>query len=284
METEVIDLKPTEKQVQLIRKEEKNHVPIEIRQTAIHRLGSIYVNGATYKGVSNEIEKALLPLVIDIPAEDKNFRTASREFWRSITVKVPSEGTVLDTRIGEDGVPLNPKEYLTYLWAEGHPEVAKTKNEMDKFGKKKFYIHDPERETTQENDKVKSRAKAYKEFVKILDDKKAVNRVLRVIGTQNPDKMSEKQRENALHKQLEVDPKKFYEVATDNSLAVKDFIAELLEKEILRKSGNSILYMDEMLGDTMDETVVYLQNAKNSGTLTDLKSKLKAKREITPNN
>lgn len=277
-----LDLQPVDKQVQLIRKEKKSHIPVEVQQTSIHRLGSVYVDGATYKGVPSNLEKELLPLVIDIPEGSTEFRKASREYWQSMTIKVPSEGTVLNVSINEDGFPENPKEYLQYVWADGHPHVAKTKDEMNKFGKFRFYLHDPDRESKQENDRVKAKAKAYKEFVKVLDDEKQTERVLRVMGNQNPLKMSAEQRENALHKQMESDPAKFYKVATDDTLAVKDFVAELLEKEIIRKSGNTYFYMDEMIGETLDETVAYLKNKKNSGTLNDLKAKLKDRREITP--
>lgn len=277
-----LDLTPVKKQVQLIRKEKHSHIPVEVQQTSIHRLGSVWVDGQPHKNIDPEIERALLPLVNDVPADADNFRIEARDFWRSLTVKVPSEGTVLNVSVGKDGLPESPKDYLTYIWVETHPHVAKTKDEMNKFGKYRFYLHDPDRESKQENDRVKARAKAYKEFVKVLDDPKQIERVLRVLGNQNPSKMDAQQQENALHKQMESDPAKFYKVATDNTLAVKDFIAELLEKEILRKSGNTYFYMDEMIGESLDETVAYLKNKKNSGMLNDLKAKLKDRREITP--
>jgi DNA-binding Lrp family transcriptional regulator len=277
-----LQLEPVKKEVQLIRKEKKSHIPTEVQQTAIHRLGSVWVDGQPHKQISPELEKALLPLVNDVPADADNFRIEARDYWRSLTVKVPSEGTVLNVSVGKDGMPVAPKDYLTYVWIESHPHVAKSKDEMNKFGKFRFYLHDPERESKQENDRVKSRAKAYKEFVKVLDDPKQTERVLRVMGNQNPAKMSAEQRENALHKQMEANPAKFYEIATDDTLAVKDFIAELLEKEIIRKSGNTYFYMDEMIGETLDETVAFLKNKKNSSVLNDLKAKLKDQREVTP--
>ena len=44
---------------------------------------------------------------------------------------------------------------------------------------------------------------------------------------------------------------------------------------VLRKIGNQVIFIDEVIGDTMDNTVVYLKDKKNSGTLTLLRAKLK---------
>jgi hypothetical protein len=44
---------------------------------------------------------------------------------------------------------------------------------------------------------------------------------------------------------------------------------------VLRKIGNQVIFIDEILGDTMDDTVVHLKDKKNSGKLTVLRAKLK---------
>ena len=49
----------------------------------------------------------------------------------------------------------------------------------------------------------------------------------------------------------------------------------MVEFGVLRKIGNQLIFIDEVLGDTMDDTIVYLKNKKNSGTLTILRAKLK---------
>lgn len=274
-------LKPQTKQVQIIRKEaNSSHVPAEIRQTAIHRLSSVFVNNVPLKEIEKELEKKLLPLQIDVPANASEFRKESRDFWRSITVKVPSEGAILNLNVDEDGYPESVKDYLTYIWAQHHPHVAKSKSEMERSAKKRFYIHDPDRETKEENDRVKSKAKAYREFSKVLDDKKAIDRVLRVMGTGNPDKMTQAQKENALHDVMDSNPKKFYETATDNSLEIKDLIADLVENEVVRKSGNSYFYIDQLLGENLDEAVGFFGNSKHSKEVNDMKAKLEDRKSV----
>ena len=44
---------------------------------------------------------------------------------------------------------------------------------------------------------------------------------------------------------------------------------------VLRRIGNQVIFIDEVLGDTMEDTVVHLKDKKNSGKLTILRAKLK---------
>ena len=49
----------------------------------------------------------------------------------------------------------------------------------------------------------------------------------------------------------------------------------MVSLEILRKIGNQIIYIDEILGETMKDAVIQLTDKKNSGKLMELKAKLK---------
>ena len=49
----------------------------------------------------------------------------------------------------------------------------------------------------------------------------------------------------------------------------------MVSLEILRKIGNQVVYIDEILGDTMEDAVIRLTDKKNSGKLMELKAKLK---------
>ena len=44
---------------------------------------------------------------------------------------------------------------------------------------------------------------------------------------------------------------------------------------VLRKIGNQVIFIDEVIGDTTENAIVYLKDKKNSGTLTILRAKLK---------
>ena len=49
----------------------------------------------------------------------------------------------------------------------------------------------------------------------------------------------------------------------------------MVEAGVLRKIGNQVVHIDEILGETVEDTIIYLRNKKNSGTLTILRAKLK---------
>ena len=49
----------------------------------------------------------------------------------------------------------------------------------------------------------------------------------------------------------------------------------MVTASVLRRIGNQVIYIDEVIGDTLEDAVVYLKDKKNSGTLTVLRAKLK---------
>ena len=71
------------------------------------------------------------------------------------------------------------------------------------------------------------------------------------------------------------DHKRFFKIATDKHLSMKAEVEEMVSAGVLRKIGNQVIFIDEVLGDTIDDTVVHLKDKKNSGKLTILRAKLK---------
>ena len=64
-------------------------------------------------------------------------------------------------------------------------------------------------------------------------------------------------------------------IAKDKNLSMKAEIEEMVSAGVLRKIGNQIVFIDEILGDTLDSTILHLKDKKNSGKLTILRAKLK---------
>jgi len=166
-------------------------------------------------------------------------------------------------------------DYIKYNFAIKHPHVALTKDEMDREFSKRFYIQDLSREDKVKNNIIKLKKDADKEFIKLSSKLKDMKRVLRLISNTNPDRMSEEQVENALYELKNSNPKKFIRIATDKNLELKAEIEEMVTASVLRKIGNQVIFIDEVLGDTMDDAVVHLKDKKNSGKLTILRAKLK---------
>ena len=58
-------------------------------------------------------------------------------------------------------------------------------------------------------------------------------------------------------------------LATDKNLELKAEIEEMVSAGVLRRIGNQVVFIDEVLGDTLDDTVVHLKDKKNS-VISDL--------------
>ena len=146
---------------------------------------------------------------------------------------------------------------------------------MDRNQSKRFYIQDLSRDDKTKNNDVQVRKDADKEFIKVSANLKSMQRILRLISNINPDRLTSEQLENALYEIKNKEPKKFFKIAVDKNLELKSEIEEMVTAGVIRKIGNQVIFLDEVLGDTIDDTVVHLKDKKNSGKLTILRAKLK---------
>lgn len=266
---------PREKTVSVRRKEKFSHIPTEVLQNSTTKVGSILDGRTPLKGVEGKEEKLLLSKHLGIDEDHNEFGEKAKEFWAELDLKVPSEGVELDISIGDDGMPKEMIDYLTYRWLQKHKYVASSRQEMVRNPIKEFYIHDPARETKKENEQVQKRKVAYAEFIKATEDEGKMNMLLRVLGDKRPEKLTKEQKENKLESLATASPARFARIAQDSNLEIRSEIEKMVEKEILRKSGNSYFYMDELIGENLDETIGFFQNKKNSSTVGDMRAKLK---------
>lgn len=263
------------RKIYIRRKETHSYLPKEVRLGARVAIGSIFVGRQPLRGVEGEEAKKYLPGIIGLPAEHPDFPAREKEYWASMRVKIPFEGKELDVSTHENGDPINVEDYITYKWCSKHRQVADSKEEMDAISGKKFYIYDPKKDLLKRNKRVQISKDADKEFIKASADAARMRRLLRVLSDSNPDKLSALEVENNLYDIKTKNPAKFYKAATDKDLDLKDEIAEMIQKDIIRKIGNQHIHGDETLGEDLTDTIVYFKNKKNSGAVNALRAKLK---------
>jgi len=263
------------KKVTIRQKELLNHLPKGVRAEAVYKLSSVYVNRQPLKGFTIEEEKKYLNGVLDVTPEHVDWPKHSKAFWAEMTIPVGFTGVELEIGLDEDDNPLSIMDYIKYRFAIKHPHVALTKEEMDSTYVKKFYIQDLSRVDKLKNNEIQVKKDADKEFIKVSSHLGSMKKVLRLMSNSNPDRMTEDQIENSLYEIKNSDPKKFIRIATDKNLSLKAEVEEMISASVLRKIGNQIIFIDEVLGDTMDDTIVHLRDKKNSGKLTILRAKLK---------
>lgn len=264
------------KTVTIFRKEELNsHIPPEVRKDAIVKLGSVLKDRAPLRGLNKKDEKNILADYLGLDPSEKDFYPKVKQYWAELTLKVPYDGIKLNIELEDDGTPVEVSDYVTYKWALVHPYVAHSKTELETDSRKKFYIHDEREAERAQSVKVSQKKDAYKEFIKVSKDEDKMDRVLRMFEHTKPERLSREQKENALDAIINREPVKFHRVATDKNLDVKAEIYTMLEHNILRKVGNQVYYIDEQIGNDMDEAVLYFNNDRNSETVTTLRAKLK---------
>ena len=146
---------------------------------------------------------------------------------------------------------------------------------MDSEFTKRFYIQDLTRDDKVKNNQIQVKKDADKEFIKLSNNIDSMKRVLRLMSNNNPDRMTTDQIENSLYELKNSNPKKFTRIATDKNLSLRAEIEEMISAGVLRKIGNQVIFIDEVLGDTSDDAIIHLKDKKNSGKLTILRAKLK---------
>ena len=263
------------KKVYLRRKGLGGHLPKQVRAEAKTRLSSVYVNRQPLKGFSPEEEKKYMQGILDVSPEHVDWPKHSKNFWADLSIPVGFTGVELEIGKDDDGTPLSIMDYIKYNFAIKHPYVALTKTEMNTDITKKFYIQDLTREDKVKNNAIKLKKDADKEFIKVSSNIKNMKRILRLMSNTNPDRMTEDQIENSLYELKNSDPKKFVRIATDKNLELRSEIEEMVSAGVLRKIGNQVIFIDEVIGDTTENAIVYLKDKKNSGKLTILRAKLK---------
>ena len=265
----------SKRKIVILRKEPEGHLPKEIRAESRMYISSVYVNRQPLKGVTAEEEKRYLNGILDVPPDHADWPRLTKRYWAEMSIMVPFGGVQLDISTSTDGEPENVEDYLRYKWMLKHPHVALNKDEMIGDIRKRFYIQDEQRELRSKNNKIQTQKDADKEFIKLSDSKSDMRRVYRMMTNQNPDRLTNMEIENQLYSLKGNSPDKFIRIATDKHLKMKSEIEEMVSSEILRKIGNQVIYQDEILGDTLQDTVVHLMDKKNSGKLTTLRAQLK---------
>ena len=241
------------KKIFLRRKDVDSFLPQELRAEAVMKLSSVFVNRQPLKGFDYEDEKKYLNGILDVDPANHEWPKFAKTFWADMTIPVGFEGVELEIGKDESGNPIQIMDFIKYNFALRHPHTALSKEEMDKDYKKRFYIQDTSKDDLKKNIQVQFKKDADKEFIKL----------------------SREQIENMLYDVKEKQPKKFLKIATDKQLSMKAEIEEMVSAGILRKIGNQIVFIDEILGDTLENAILHLKDKKNSSKLTILRAKLK---------
>jgi len=225
--------------------------------------------------LTDKEEETLLKGIIDVPPGHEKWPEKTKDFWASLSVKVPFEGVELNITVDEDGEPEERMQYIIYKWALKHKQVGANETEMQNEPGKRFYIHDPEKDLLKRNEKVQVRKDADREFIKVSSEIEKMKVLVRVLLNTDPNRMAELELENSLYDYKTNNPERFLKYSRDPNLEIQAEIEEMIEASVLRKIGNQIIFGDETIGEDTRDAITYFKNKKNSGQVNVMKARLK---------
>jgi hypothetical protein len=166
----------------------------------------------------------------------------------------------------------NPISQIKYKVLLAHDKVANS--EIDKANPGAiFYVDNAELKAKKEVEVINLKMEGMKLVLKLSIEEK--RNALRLFGKRAVDDVTESMASAQLYQEMEKDPKKFFEIMTDGELKTKMFIQELVEKGILKRTGNYYKHGDDTIANTTDECVAYFNDIKNQSVKLTLTNRLK---------
>ena len=195
------------------------------------------------------------------PEDEKYFEQAlgyqpghlakNSEFWKTFCVRVGTIPVILDSTF--------PRQEMIIKFLQGHKRVATSLDTLN--AGKDYLLINREAEAIQANKINKLRRDAIKEFDKLSLEQ--MRKCLRLFGI-NADTMSAELVESTLFNLVDKQPKKFFELWVDNKSKDTQFlIEEAIAKGVIRKDRTQYYYGTEMLADSLDSCIAYLDAKKN---------------------
>lgn len=240
-------------------------------------------------GLTQSEIRMLLPAVLDIHPDDREFRPKVKEFYEGINTTVPfKQGVTLniglennEEELAADNLPLEVMDYIRYRHALGHPEVAKNKDAAIGNQLIKFYMHNPEEVKNQGTDLRDKRREAMALYIALSTDVIKVDNVLALYGkdTRTFNSLGDKLEflETKTQSKELKDILNFITIAEDRQLETKGIINRMVTTGILKNVGTRFVLTETnaIIADDLDAMVIELQDEEKNGELIlSLKAKL----------
>ncbi|CAM6001146.1 unnamed protein product [Sphagnum balticum] len=241
----------------------------------------------TATGLSPTEEDLLLPYILNIPKDDKDFRKAVNVHYEGISIKVPGkEGLKLEIGlegsnsepVSKDNLPINVDNYLKYRHALGHPWIAPSETEGKGNQLKQYYIFNPS-EVSKVNINVnEQRDKALGLYLSIKDNSRTVRMYLTLLGVRT-DQLRTGEEVLRLRELVDKKPEDFIKLYNDRDKEIKYIIEDMINNNILERVNGNILVKDDgtKLGQDMKTAILFLTDTRNTKLYSVLKARLTEK-------
>ena len=205
--------------------------------------------GSLNTGLTPENERRLENL---LSYPEGELAKANIKFWESYSVVIDEAGLELDTD--------NPYDELRYLFLKSQPRVADGVNRVNPS--KDFVIVNRETEALAKNKVNRKKRDAVLEFGKMTPEQ--MRKCLKVLGI-NSDNSSQEVVESVLYDTIENNPTDFFTKWIENQdRDIEYLINQAISKNVLRKNRTNYYYGTDLVGNTLEDTIAYLKDKKNS--------------------
>lgn len=278
-------------------------LPGRDRTEVNYKIGSFAENGDVGRGLTFEEEKLYLPEILGISPESPNWDTRTKEYWASISVRVPwPEGIELEVgkNFKEDkdangklvdkvGVPINLSDYILYKFCLKHRNVGNEKEVINKSTKIHFYIEDPEKEIKRKKEGQVVKMEAYKILTENSENDRFLTGIILVLGDKlkryytNLDSMTIDDKLLEVTDIAEQYPHDFVEASKSSDLEWKAFLITCINNGSLTRLPNTEIItsyedgQDRQLGSSYQEAIGYLKAENNREFTKRLESKINFK-------
>lgn len=204
-------------------------------------------SGSIYTGLTPEDEKRFEKEL----GYAEGTLAKSSPFWQTFTVKIGAKTLILDDQF--------PRQEMIIKFLSGHKRVATS---LDKLSAGKDYILiNRQAEAIEQNKINKLRRDALKAFDKLTLDE--MRKCLRIFGV-SANELSNELVESTLFSIIDKRPQQFFDKWVNNKSKDTEFlIEEAIAKGVIRKDRTQYYYGTEMLADSMQDCIAYLDAKKN---------------------
>ena len=270
-----------ERYVQIRRKEsEVQLLPVVARNQANVYLSSVFKGASPHRGLTpDEEEEFLAPHLGVVRGTSPDYGKKIADFYKDISLNIPVSGMVLNIST-ISGKPVNVYEWILWKWASSHPLVSPNKAEMDRDVTKRFFIYDPEEAERDEAVVTQQKIQAYGELAKLVADKEddaAVDRILLMYDMDHRG-MSRNAKETLLTSKVDENPGKFLGILSDKYLKLKSKVVDMIRLQVLHRQSTAIMYVDTVLGHSLQEAALWFTNPDNSELVGVIKGRYQSAR------
>lgn len=269
----------------------KNPELKEYFDNSYRAVGSYWPKGSMRPGTGLSLteENILMPYILNIPFNDRDFREKVTQFFHDITTKV--EPTHIDVKgiedggtkleiglhnneeeVGELNLPNNIMDFIRYRQIIGHPQVAISEEASRGNQLKIYFIYNPTDVTRSNNTLADMKDTALEAYLGVKKDAAKVVQYLTLLGVNSQDF---KGSESVKLRELSIkDPEAFMKVHLNKHKDYKYLIMDLITANVLEQIGSRIVIKEssQQIGGNLKEAIAYLMDPANSKQLTIFKA------------